>query len=275
MKKILSVLMVTVLCLGMVGCSGVQQIDSSQLKTSKSSLEGFSKQIEESLNEQCAEGISVQILTNNNDVTVYYKNSEDVIELGEFRQAVIDNDSNVCESITSNFNKILQKYHDGGFNDIQLINIYVDSRDVILMRLIGSEEIDSDVVRHDFDGSEDIIDDDSSDSSSASNENVYENPELQKGYDEGLINTLKIQTESIYVYLGQPQITVDHDSLIVRMTFDNAPTELLTLMEQGRWTDDDFVSAYSYLNDSVREIFGEEYDTVLTVICGGQLVYRT
>ena len=108
-----------------------------------------------------------------------------------------------------------------------------------------------------------------------SNENIQSNSDLQSGYDLGLINTLKIQTESINTYFGEPQIEVNHESYIVRMTYNNAPTEFLTLIEEGRWTDDAYVDAYNYLNDNVREIFGQEYDTSLIIRCNGQTLYTT
>ena len=153
------------------------------------------------------------------------------------------------------------------------------------MRLIGTEDIDSETVRNYFN---DFIDDDndvddqsnnnnnndnSSNNNSESNPNVQSNSDLQSGYDSGLINTLKIQTESINTYLGEPQIEVNHESCIVRITYNNAPTELLTLIEEGRWTDEDYVNAYSYLDDNVKEIVGQEYDTVLTIKCNGQVLY--
>ena len=226
-------------------------------------------------------------MTNNkkDTVTIYFKNTEEEISVDDFKQSIINNDYGVCDTISSNFNTCLHKYHENGFNDIQLIVCYVDSRNILLMRLIGSEDIDSETVRNYFN---DFIDDDDNDvddqsnnnnnndnNNSESNPNVQSNSDLQSGYDSGLINTLKIQTESINTYLGEPQIEVNHESCIVRITYNNAPTELLTLIEEGRWTDEDYVNAYSYLNDNVREIFGQEYDTSLIIRCNGQTLYTT
>ena len=149
------------------------------------------------------------------------------------------------------------------------------------MRLIGSEDIDSETVRNYFNDFNDEDNDNQSsntdnsndNNNSSTNPNVQSNSDLQSGYDSGLINTLKIQTESINSYLGEPQIEINHESYIVRMTYNNAPSELLTLIEQGRWTDEDYVNAYSYLDDNVKEIFGQDYDTVLTIKCNGQVLY--
>ena len=286
MKKIISLVMALMLCIGMAGCS-LQQIDPNQIQDSKShSIDDFSKQLESDLNAQSTQGTHVQIVTNNkkDTVTIYYKNTEEEISVDEFKQSIINNDYEVCDTISSNFNTCLHKYHENGFNDIQLVVCYVDSRNVLLMRLIGSEDIDSETVRNYFN---DFIDEDNdvdnqsnsnNDSSndnnnSESNPNIQSNSDLQSGYDAGLINTLKIQTESINSYLGEPQIEVNHESYIVRMTYNNAPSELLTLIEQGRWTDEDYVNAYSYLDDNVKEIVGQEYDTVLTIKCNGQVLY--
>lgn len=282
MKKIISMVMALMLCVGMVGCS----IDPNQIQDSKShSIDDFSKQLESDLNAQFPQSKHVQIVTNNNKdtVTVYFKNTEEEISVDEFKECIINNDYDVCDAITSDFNTLLHKYHENDFNDIQLVVCYVDSRNVLLMRLIGSEDIDSETVRNYFN---DFIDDDDNDvddqsnnnndnNNSESNPNVQSNSDLQSGYDLGLINTLKIQTESINIYLGEPQIEVNHESYIVRMTYNNAPSELLTLIEEGRWTDEDYVNAYNYLNDNVREIFGQEYDTSLIIRCNGQTLYTT
>lgn len=284
MKKIISMVMALMLCVGMVGCS----IDPNQIQDSKShSIDDFSKQLESDLNAQSTKGTHVQIMTNNkkDTVTIYFKNTEEEISVDDFKQSIINNDYGVCDTISSNFNTCLHKYHENGFNDIQLVVCYVDSRNILLMRLIGSEDIDSEIVRNYFN---DFIDDDDNDvddqsnnnnnndnNNSESNPNVQSNSDLQSGYDSGLINTLKIQTESINTYLGEPQIEVNHESCIVRITYNNAPTELLTLIEEGRWTDEDYVNAYSYLNDNVREIFGQEYDTSLIIRCNGQTLYTT
>ena len=283
MKKIISIVMALMLCVGMVGCS----IDPNQIQDSKSqSIDDFSKQLESDLNAQSTKGTHVQIVTNNkkDTVTIYFKNTEEEISVDDFKQSIVNNDYGVCDTISSNFNTCLHKYHDG-FYDIQLVVCYVDSRNILLMRLIGSEDIDSETVRNYFN---DFIDDDndvddqsnnnndnSSNNNSESNPNVQSNSDLQSGYDSGLINTLKIQTESINTYLGEPQIEVNHESCIVRITYNNAPTELVTLIEEGRWTDEDYVNAYSYLNDNVREIFGQEYDTSLIIKCNGQTLYNT
>lgn len=285
MKKILSLVSVLVLCIGMVGCSSLQQIDPNQIQDSKShSIEEFSKQFESDLNAQFPQGKHVEIVTNNKDtVTIYFKDTEEEINVDEFKQSIINNDYDVCNAITSDFNTCLHKYHENGFNNIQLVVCYVDSRNVLLMRLIESEDIDSETVRNYFN---DFIDEDNDNQSSntdnsndnnnsESNPNVQSNSDLQSGYDLGLINTLKIQTESINTYLGSPQIEVNHESCIVRITYNNAPTELLTLIEEGRWTDEEYVDAYSYLNDNVREIFGQEYDTSLIIKCNGQTLYTT
>lgn len=281
MKKIISMVMTLMLCVGMVGCS----IDPNQIQNSKShSIDDFSKQLESDLNAQSTKGTHVQIMTNNkkDTVTIYFKNTEEEISVDDFKQSIINNDYGVCDTISSNFNTCLHKYHENGFNDIQLVVCYVDSRNILLMRLIGTEDIDSETVRNYFN---DFIDDDNDDQSdnsndnisnnnSESNPNVQSNSDLQSGYDLGLINTLKIQTESINTYFGEPQIEVNHESYIVRMTY-NAPTEFLTLIEKGRWTDDAYVDAYNYLNDNVREIFGQEYDTSLIIRCNGQTLYTT
>ena len=283
MKKLISLVMSLMLCIGMAGCS-LQQIDPNQIQDSKShSIDDFSKQLESDLNAQSTQGTHVQIVTNNkkDTVTIYYKNTEEEISVDEFKQSIINNDYEVCDTISSNFNTCLHKYHENGFNDIQLVVCYVDSRNVLLMRLIGSEDIDSETVRNYFN---DFIDEDNDNQSSntdnsndnnnsSTNPNVQSNSDLQSGYDLGLINTLKIQTESINSYFGEPQIEVNHESYIVRITFNNAPTELLTLIEEGRWADEEYVDAYSYLDDNVKEIFGQEYDTVLTVKCNGQVLY--
>lgn len=277
MKKIISMVMALMLCVGMVGCS----IDPNQIQNSKShSIDDFSKQLESDLNAQSTKGTHVQIVTNNkkDTVTIYFKNTEEEISVDDFKQSIINNDYGVCDTISSNFNTCLHKYHENGFNDIQLVVCYVDSRNILLMRLIGTEDIDSETVRNYFN---DFIDEDNDDQSdnisnnnSESNPNVQSNSDLQSGYDLGLINTLKIQTESINTYFGEPQIEVNHESYIVRMTY-NAPTEFLTLIEKGRWTDDAYVDAYNYLNDNVREIFGQEYDTSLIIRCNGQTLYTT
>lgn len=280
MKKIISMVMLVLCLVSMVGCSSLQQIDPNQIHNSKSqSIDDFSKQLESDLNAQSAEGTHVQILTNEkkDTVTIYFKNTEEVISVDDFKQSIENNDYGVCDSISSNYNTCLQKYHENGFNDILLVLCYVDSRNTLLIRLMGNEEIDSDTVRNYFNdfSSNDNDNNDNQSNDTESNSNIQDNEDLQNGYDAGLINTLKIQTESINSYLGEPQISINHESYIVRITFDNAPTELLTLIEQGRWTDEEYVSAYNYLNDNVKEIFGQEYDTVLTIICGGQLLYRT
>ena len=282
MKKIISMVMALMLCVGMVGCS----IDPNQIQDSKShSIDDFSKQLESDLNAQSTKGTHVQIMTNNkkDTVTIYFKNTEEEISVDDFKQSIINNDYGVCDTVSSNFNTCLHKYHENGFNDIQLVVCYVDSRNILLMRLIGSEDIDSETVRNYFN---DFIDEDNDNQSSttdnsndnnnsSTNPNVQSNSDLQSGYDSGLINTLKIQTESINTYFGEPQIEVNHESYIVRMTYNNAPTEFLTLIEEGRWTDDAYVDAYNYLNDNVREIFGQEYDTSLIIRCNGQTLYTT
>lgn len=283
MKKLISLVMSLMLCIGMVGCSSLQPIDPNQIQDSKShSIDDFSKQLESDLNAQFPQGKHVQIVTNNKDtVTVYLKSTEEEISVNEFKQSIINNDYDVCDSITSDFNTLLHKYHENGFNKIQLVVCYVDSRNVLLMRLIGSEDIDSETVRNYFNDFNDEDNDNQSsntdnsndNNNSSTNPNVQSNSDLQSGYDSGLINTLKIQTESINSYLGEPQIEVNHESYIVRMTYNNAPSELLTLIEQGRWTDEDYVNAYSYLDDNVKEIFGQDYDTVLTIKCNGQVLY--
>lgn len=283
MKKLISLVMSLMLCIGMVGCSSLQQIDPNKIQDSKShSIEEFSKQFESDLNAQFPQGKHVEIVTNNKDtVTIYFKNTEEEISVDEFKQSIINNDYDVCNAITSDFNTCLHKYHENGFNNIQLVVCYVDSRNVLLMRLIESKDIDSETVRNYFN---DFIDEDNDNQSSntdnsndnnnsSTNPNVQSNSDLQSGYDLGLINTLKIQTESINSYFGEPQIEVNHESYIVRITFNNAPTELLTLIEEGRWADEEYVDAYSYLDDNVKEIFGQEYDTVLTVKCNGQVLY--
>ena len=285
MKKIISMVMALMLCVGMVGCS----IDPNQIQNSKShSIDDFSKQLESDLNAQSTKGTHVQIMTNNkkDTVTIYFKNTEEEISVDDFKQSIINNDYGVCDTISSNFNTCLHKYHENGFNDIQLVVCYVDSRNILLMRLIGTEDIDSETVRNYFN---DFVDDDNdvdeqsnnnnnnndnSNNNSESNPNVQSNSDLQSGYDLGLINTLKIQTESINTYFGEPQIEVNHESYIVRMTY-NAPTEFLTLIEKGRWTDDAYVDAYNYLNDNVREIFGQENDTSFIIRCNGQTLYTT
>lgn len=280
MKKIISIVMVVLCLVSMVGCSSLQQIDPNQIHDSKSqSIDDFSKQLESDLNAQSAEGTHVQILTNEkkDTVTIYFKNTEEVISVDDFKQSIENNDYGVCESISSNFNTCLQKYQENGFNDILLVVCYVDSRNTLLIRLMGNEEIDSDTVRNyfnDFSSGDNDNNNDNPSNDTESNSNIQDNEDLQNGYDAGLINTLKLQTESLN-YFGEPQISVNHESYIVRITYDNAPTEFLTMVEQGRWTYDDYTRAYSYLDDNVKEIFGQKYDTIMTVIGGGQLLYRT
>lgn len=268
MKKIISLIMLVVcICLMTVGCSNVQQLDSSQIESpSKSqSIDNFSKQLEQDLNEQAGAEMDVQIITKGNSVNLFLKLTQADVEVHEFKQIIENDIDGMCTEMVTIFNGCLQKYHENGFNDIQLVVCCLDRRDIVLMRLISNEEIDESIVKHYYDGYDDVFGSDTDDSTDAFHE--YDD------YSDGLVNALRAEITYMETYYGKPLIKIDHKNKVVHLTYNEAPSELNILIDQNRWAYDEFETSYEMLADSVNEVVGYDYTTTVTVECDGRFVY--
>lgn len=289
MKKIIiSLVSVLLLTCSLIGCTAEKQ--------SEDNYNGFKLNIDvdEFVSRQEKE---LQEYSKINDLTIKVNDEKksivinvpvDISENTDSIRKTIIYDQSKLDLINNLFNKALNTFD--FCNPIANykidLNIINKSNKEYIFEIISDKEITTNDIQKilkndmkdtdkDNDNQSSNIDNSNDNNNSSTNPNVQSNSDLQSGYDLGLINTLKIQTESINTYLGEPQIEVNHESCIVRITYNNAPTELLTLIEEGRWTDEDYVNAYSYLNDNVREIFGQEYDTSLIIRCNGQTLYTT
>lgn len=283
MKKLISLVSVLLLTCSLIGCTAEKQ--------SEDKYNGFklNVDVDEFVSRQEKE---LQEYSKINDLTIKVNDEKKSIVINVpvdisgntdyIRKTIID-DQTKLDMINNLFNKALNTFD--FCNPIANykidLNIINKSNEESVFEIISDKEITTidiqKILKKDMKDTEDSNDNNNSESNPniQSNPNVQSNSDLQSGYDSGLINTLKIQTESINTYFGEPQIEVNHESYIVRMTYNNAPTEFLTLIEKGRWTDDAYVDAYNYLNDNVREIFGQEYDTSLIIRCNGQTLYTT
>lgn len=287
MKKIISIVMALMLCVGMVGCTAEKQSEDKYngFKLNVDVDEFVSRQEKELQEYSKINDLNIKV--NDEKKSIVINVPVDLSENTDYIRKTIINDQTKLDMINNLFNKALNTFD--FCNPIANykidLNIINKSNEESIFEIISDKEITTNdiqkILKKDMKDTEDSNVNNNNDNNSESNPNIQSNPnvqsnsDLQSGYDLGLINTLKIQTESINTYLGEPQIEVNHESCIVRMTYNNAPTELLTLIEEGRWTDEEYVDAYSYLNDNVREIFGQEYDTSLIIRCNGQTLYNT
>lgn len=284
MKKIISLVSVLVLTCSLIGCTAEKQSEDKYngFKLNVDVDEFVSRQEKELQEYSKINDLNIKV--NDEKKSIVINVPVDLSENTDYIRKTIIDDQTKLDMINNLFNKALNTFD--FCNPIANykidLNIINKSNEESIFEIISDKEITTNdiqkILKKDMKDTDNSNDNNNNNSESnpniqSSNPNVQSNSDLQSGYDLGLINTLKIQTESINSYLGEPQIEVNHESYIVRMTYNNAPSELLTLIEEGRWTDEDYVNAYSYLNDNVKEIFGEEYDTVLTIKCNGQVFY--
>lgn len=283
MKKIISLLSVLVLTCSLIGCTAEKQSEDKYngFKLNVDVDEFVSRQEKELQEYSKINDLNIKV--NDEKKSIVINVPVDLSENTDYIRKTIINDQTKLDLINNLFNKALNTFD--FCNPIANykidLNIINKSNEESIFEIISDKEITTNdiqkILKKDMKDTEDSNDNNNSESNpnTQSNPNVQSNSDLQSGYDLGLINTLKIQTESINTYFGEPQIEVNHESCIVRITYNNAPTEFLTLIEKGRWTDDAYVDAYNYLNDNVREIFGQEYDTSLIIRCNGQTLYTT
>lgn len=284
MKKIISLVSVLVLTCSLIGCTAEKQSEDKYngFKLNVDVDEFVSRQEKELQDYSKINDLNIKV--NDEKKSIVINVPVDLSENTDYIRKTIIDDQTKLDMINNLFNKALNTFD--FCNPIANykidLNIINKSNEESVFEIISDKEITTNDIQKilkkdmkDTDNSNDNNNSESNPNIQSSNPNVQSNSDLQSGYDLGLINTLKIQTESINSYLGEPQIEVNHESYIVRMTYNNAPSELLTLIEEGRWTDEDYVNAYSYLNDNVREIFGQEYDTSLIIRCNGQTLYTT
>lgn len=285
MKKLISLVSVLVLTcsLSLIGCTAEKQSEDKYngFKLNVDVDEFVSRQEKELQEYSKINDLNIKV--NDEKKSIVINVPVDLSENTDYIRKTILNDQTKLDMINNLFNKALNTFD--FCNPIANykidLNIINKSNEESIFEIISDKEITTNdiqkILKKDMKDTEDSNDNNNSESNPniQSNPNVQSNSDLQSGYDSGLINTLKIQTESINTYFGEPQIEVNHESYIVRMTYNNAPTEFLTLIEKGRWTDDAYVDAYNYLNDNVREIFGQEYDTSLIIRCNGQTLYTT
>lgn len=285
MKKIIiSLLSVLVLTCSLIGCTAEKQSEDKYngFKLNVDVDEFVSRQEKELQDYSKINDLSIKV--NDEKKSIVINVPVDLSENTDYIRKTIIDDQTKLDLINNLFNKALNTFD--FCNPIANykidLNIINKSNEESVFEIISDKEITTNDIQKilkknmkDTDNSNDNNNSESNPNIQNSNPNVQSNSDLQSGYDLGLINTLKIQTESINTYFGEPQIEVNHESYIVRMTYNHAPTEFLTLIEEGRWTDDAYVDAYNYLNDNVREIFGQEYDTSLIIRCNGQTLYTT
>lgn len=287
MKKIIiSLLSVLVLTCSLIGCTAEKQSEDKYngFKLNVDVDEFVSRQEKELQDYSKINDLNIKV--NDEKKSIVINVPVDLSENTDYIRKTIIDDQTKLDMINNLFNKALNTFD--FCNPIANykidLNIINKSNKEYVFEIISDKEITTNDIQKilkkdmkDTDNSNDnqSSNTDNNNNNTKSNENIQSNSDLQSGYDLGLINTLKIQTESINTYFGEPQIEVNHESYIVRMTYNNAPTEFLTLIEEGRWTDDAYVDAYNYLNDNVREIFGQEYDTSLIIRCNGQTLYTT
>lgn len=286
MKKIIiSLLSVLVLTCSLIGCTAEKQSEDKYngFKLNVDVDEFVSRQEKELQDYSKINDLNIKV--NDEKKSIVINVPVDLSENTDYIRKTIIDDQTKLDMINNLFNKALNTFD--FCNPIANykidLNIINKSNKEYVFEIISDKEITTNdiqkILKKDMKDTDKDNDnqssntDNSNDNNSSTNPNVQSNSDLQSGYDSGLINTLKIQTESINSYLGEPQININHESYIVRINYNNAPTELLTLIEQGRWTDEDYVNAYSYLDDNVKEIVGQEYDTVLTIKCNGQVLY--
>lgn len=283
MKKIIiSLLSVLVLTCSLIGCTAEKQSEDKYngFKLNVDVDEFVSRQEKELQDYSKINDLNIKV--NDEKKSIVINVPVDLSENTDYIRKTIIDDQTKLDMINNLFNKALNTFD--FCNPIANykidLNIINKSNEESVFEIISDKEITTNDIQKilkkdmkDTDNSNDNNNSESNPNIQNSNPNVQSNSDLQSGYDLGLINTLKIQTESINSYLGEPQININHESYIVRIIYNNAPTELLTLIEQGRWTDEDYVNAYSYLDDNVKEIVGQEYDTVLTIKCNGQVLY--
>ena len=286
MKKIIiSLLSVLVLTCSLIGCTAEKQSEDKYngFKLNVDVDEFVSRQEKELQDYSKINDLNIKV--NDEKKSIVINVPVDLSENTDYIRKTIIDDQTKLDMINNLFNKALNTFD--FCNPIANykidLNIINKSNKEYVFEIISDKEITTNdiqkILKKDMKDTDKDNDnqssntDNSNDNNSSTNPNVQSNSDLQSGYDLGLINTLKIQTESINSYLGEPQININHESYIVIITYNNAPTELLTLIEQGRWTDEDYVNAYSYLDDNVKEIVGQEYDTVLTIKCNGQVLY--
>lgn len=285
MKKIIiSLLSVLVLTCSLIGCTAEKQSEDKYngFKLNVDVDEFVSRQEKELQDYSKINDLNIKV--NDEKKSIVINVPVDLSENTDYIRKTIIDDQTKLDMINNLFNKALNTFD--FCNPIANykidLNIINKNNKEYIFEIISDKEITTNDIQKilkkdmkDTDNSNDNNNSESNPNIQNSNPNVQSNSDLQSGYDSGLINTLKIQTESINTYFGEPQIEVNHESYIVRITYNNAPTELLTLIEEGRWTDDAYVDAYNYLNDNVREIFGQEYDTSLIIRCNGQTLYTT
>ena len=285
MKKIIiSLLSVLVLTCSLIGCTAEKQSEDKYngFKLNVDVDEFVSRQEKELQDYSKINDLNIKV--NDEKKSIVINVPVDLSENTDYIRKTIIDDQTKLDMINNLFNKALNTFD--FCNPIANykidLNIINKSNKEYVFEIISDKEITTNDIQKilkkdmkdtDKDNDNQSSNTDNSNNNSSTNPNVQSNSDLQSGYDLGLINTLKIQTESINSYLGEPQININHESYIVRINYNNAPTELLTLIEQGRWTDEDYVNAYSYLDDNVKEIVGQEYDTVLTIKCNGQVLY--
>lgn len=283
MKKIIiSLLSVLVLTCSLIGCTAEKQSEDKYngFKLNVDVNEFVSRQEKELQDYSKINDLNIKV--NDEKKSIVINVPVDLSENTDYIRKTIIDDQTKLDMINNLFNKALNTFD--FCNPIANykidLNIINKSNEESVFEIISDKEITTNDIQKilkkdmkDTDNSNDNNNSESNPNIQNSNPNVQSNSDLQSGYDLGLINTLKIQTESINSYLGEPQININHESYIVRIKYNNAPTELLTLIEQGRWTDEDYANAYSYLDDNVKEIVGQEYDTVLTIKCNGQVLY--
>lgn len=286
MKKIIiSLLSVLVLTCSLIGCTAEKQSEDKYngFKLNVDVDEFVSRQEKELQDYSKINDLNIKV--NDEKKSIVINVPVDLSENTDYIRKTIIDDQTKLDMINNLFNKALNTFD--FCNPIANykidLNIINKSNKEYVFEIISDKEITTNdiqkILKKDMKDTDKDNDnqssntDNSNDNNSSTNPNVQSNSDLQSGYDSGLINTLKIQTESINSYLGEPQININHESYIVRITYNNAPTELITLIEEGRWTDEDYVNAYSYLDDNVKEIVGQEYDTVLTIKCNGQVLY--
>lgn len=284
-KLIISLLSVLVLTCSLIGCTAEKQSEDKYngFKLNVDVDEFVSRQEKELQDYSKINDLNIKV--NDEKKSIVINVPVDLSENTDYIRKTIIDDQTKLDMINNLFNKALNTFD--FCNPIANykidLNIINKSNKEYVFEIISDKEITTNdiqkILKKDMKDTDKDNDnqssntDNSNDNNSSTNPNVQSNSDLQSGYDSGLINTLKIQTESINSYLGEPQININHESYIVRINYNNAPTELLTLIEQGRWTDEEYVDAYSYLDDNVKEIVGQEYDTVLTIKCNGQVLY--
>lgn len=291
MKKLITILsLIIVVLVGLIGCSN-KTVETSETK--QKDIGTFSKEYEEKFKGKYDEDMLEVSLKNkdDNNVEITFKlrtlalNNQ---QINDIRKQIKTNDKQVEDKIINLFNQTLKEYKENNFNPMVKLLIK-DADNNIIINIESDKNIDKAFI-------EDILYDKNSSETEEKNtqkqktihepSNVLNNPEYDPdndtidGYNPNyyysdLIMIAEEQIdETLEMYFGCCAINLKNGIFYVR--FDNMKEETKYMIDEGRFTNEDYELVYDIVGEDLNNAFGEDFNVkyIVTINRDSTTIYK-